>query len=92
MRNTTRNTRRRRSSRAVLAAAVLGLAVLATTPVSPDVYASEAALAAPDCSDGYPRLGCKIWKVTIEFEIGISPKGIIRCETTDKWSCVRNIF
>jgi hypothetical protein len=76
----------------MIAAAVLGLAVFATAPVSPDVLASEAARAAPDCSDGYPRLGCKIWKVSIEIEIGLSPKGIVTCETTDKWACTRDLF
>lgn len=92
MRNQTIKARRRRSDRHMIAVAVLGLAAFVTAPVSPDVYASEAAPAAPDCSDGYPRLGCKIWSVSIEFELGVPPKGTIKCDTGGKWSCMRDLF
>jgi len=75
--------------RAVLLAVAFCLAAAVTFPGAGEVVASSAR--APDCSDGYPRLGCKIWKVTIEGEIGISPKVIITCETNDKWQCTRDL-
>jgi hypothetical protein len=37
-----------------------------------------------DCSDGVPRLGCKIWKVTIT--VGF-PTNTIECETGSTWQC-----
>lgn len=72
-----------------LAAAALGL----TLGVPPSGHADTAAtVAEEDCSDGYPRLGCKIWKVTVGLEMTFPPKGKVECETTDKWQCVRDLL
>lgn len=73
----------------MIVAVTIGLASVLGMSGADTVNARSVAAAAPDCSDGYPRLGCKIWKVTIELEAGLPPKGTITCETTDEWQCMR---
>ncbi len=75
-------------------AAVLAILVSSAVPASDDAVAATAVSTAADvdCSDGYPRLGCKIWKVTIEGEFGIPPKGTVTCETGSEWQCLRDLF
>ena len=74
----------------------LGIAVLTaglSLSAASGVDAEAPVVAADvDCSDGYPRLGCKIWKVTVGVEIGLPTSGSVTCETTDEWICAKNLF
>ncbi len=74
----------------------LGIAVLAiglSLSAASGVDAEAPVMAKDvDCSDGYPRVGCKIWKVTVGVEIGIPTSGSVTCETTDEWKCVKSLL
>jgi len=66
---------------------VLTVLALAALPAATSMHHQSAA-AEPDCSDGYPRLGCKIWKVTIKMSVPAS----ITCETGSEWQCLTSPF
>ena len=76
----------------LLAIALLLLAVAPASDVATAASSATSAATDVDCSDGYPRLGCKIWKVTVGVEIGFPTKGSVTCETSDKWQCMRDLF
>lgn len=83
--------KRGRALRRVLGVAVLALGLSLSAASGVDAEA-PVAVADVDCSDGYPRLGCKIWKVTVGVEIGLPTSGSVTCETTDEWICAKNLF
>lgn len=66
---------------------VLALLALAALPMATFMQPTSA-VAKVDCSDGYPRLGCPIWKVTVKASIPPA----ITCETGSEWKCARDLF